>query len=422
MAVVSSQADFHHIREWYTRIAILERQVCLLEMDGRGIGTGFLIGPDIILIASHIIEHSISDKNEPIEERIQVRFDFAFSPDTGSVAEGTTFNFAENDCLLGFSEVDDLDVSVLRLAESAGLEKPEGCQIARGWVEMREASIETEPGQPLAIIQHPSAGPLKISVNSSAIEESTENGHHLFYRISTLPGSSGSPCFDMNWRLVALHQGTDFNRRNLNRGTTARAIIDWAKKLPNEQDFFRTSPTAPRYLYRDQDQHQRTDFPIDDDLKRAILTQGEGDRLELKERATKNTSESQISDRILRSVAAFMNSEGGGTVVIGISDDQKFVGIESEYPRVNPQVKNWDGFQIWLNDKLNSGLDVAAAFNNYTIIRYNEKGKDICAIRVQPSDAPVFVGSNRAFYVRTGAQNKPQTGHDLFVYFKKRWG
>jgi hypothetical protein len=66
-----------------------------------------------------------------------------------------------------------------------------------------------------------------------------------------------------------------------------------------------------------------------------------------------------------------------------------------------------------------SRLDVPAVFEYFSIVRYNENGKDICAIHVQPSEQPVFLGKD--FYMRVGNKNQPLSGHDLLAYVASRW-
>jgi V8-like Glu-specific endopeptidase len=54
------------------------------------------------------------------------------------------------------------------------------------------------------IIQHQGGMPKQISIQNNFLEYVDEK--LLQYLTSTLPGSSGSPVFDDNWRVVALHR------------------------------------------------------------------------------------------------------------------------------------------------------------------------------------------------------------------------
>jgi V8-like Glu-specific endopeptidase len=53
------------------------------------------------------------------------------------------------------------------------------------------------------IIQHPAGGPKQIALYDNLIVFVDEN--RVQYLTDTLPGSSGSPCFDSDWKVVALH-------------------------------------------------------------------------------------------------------------------------------------------------------------------------------------------------------------------------
>jgi V8-like Glu-specific endopeptidase len=53
------------------------------------------------------------------------------------------------------------------------------------------------------IIQHPGGVPKQIALNRNLV--TFVGGDRVHYLTDTLPGSSGSPVFDIRWRVVALH-------------------------------------------------------------------------------------------------------------------------------------------------------------------------------------------------------------------------
>ena len=53
--------------------------------------------------------------------------------------------------------------------------------------------------------------PLKVALETRSILSVNANGTRIRHRTNTDPGSSGSPCFDKNWDLVALHHIGDPN-------------------------------------------------------------------------------------------------------------------------------------------------------------------------------------------------------------------
>ena len=57
----------------------------------------------------------------------------------------------------------------------------------------------------MIIVQHPEGDPLKFAIDQQAIIELVHSGLRLRYHTNTVNGSSGSPCFSMDWKLLALH-------------------------------------------------------------------------------------------------------------------------------------------------------------------------------------------------------------------------
>ena len=61
------------------------------------------------------------------------------------------------------------------------------------------------------------------------------NRSRVRYSTNTESGSSGSPCFDQNWNLVALHHGGDPNfdvghRPEFNEGIPVDAIVTFLNR------------------------------------------------------------------------------------------------------------------------------------------------------------------------------------------------
>src|SRR6516162_5810975 len=203
MAVLGFGGSFRDVREWYTRIAVLERRVCLMQArSGQPMSTAFLVAPDVIMTTSHTM--GLAPPSPDWAADYTARFGFAISPFTGTVIEGTQHEIARNDWLVSYSPVRDLDVALIRLAEKVGETETDGTQ--RGWVDLCEANHQPLPGTAVAIMQHPEGGPLKIAMSTDAVIRLDPNLQRLFYRTDTLPGASGAPCFDIDWRFLAMHR------------------------------------------------------------------------------------------------------------------------------------------------------------------------------------------------------------------------
>ena len=85
---------------------------------------------------------------------------------------------------------------------------------------MPDAAPALTPKMPLFILQHPKTAPLKLALDTEAVIEVIHEGRRVRYATNTESGSSGAPCFDAEWTLVALHHYGDpaFNHPKYNQG------------------------------------------------------------------------------------------------------------------------------------------------------------------------------------------------------------
>jgi V8-like Glu-specific endopeptidase len=416
MAVLGAAAGFRDVREWYTRIAILSDQVCLIEdvQAGRPRGTAFLVGRDLVLTAAHVVDARYAPFTS-----LMARFDFIMSTESGELSPGNRYALASAP-MLASSPPDDLDLALIKLADPIGERSAHEDQFLRGWVDLASANLEPVPGTAIAIFQHPEGGPLKVAMSTNSVVRYEESLKRLLYRTDTAPGSSGGPCFDIDWRFVAMHTAHAFQLGNFNMGVPVKMIIDWLRSNGHGQIVDQKPPVQMKAVVRVSTAPPHGTFGIDAELRKLLFGPGEGQRLELKARATDSkVKNAKISGRLLKTVAAFMNSREGGSILIGVSNDRQFVGVESEYTLVNQQRADWDGYAMWLNSVVAASLDVRAAFNYFSIVRFTEDKKDVCAVHVQPAEMPVFLDG--VFYVRSGSQNTPLSGHDMLAYIASRW-
>src|SRR5262249_40939185 len=90
----------------------------------------------------------------------------------------------------------------------------------RGWIEVPAADPPLYPQMPLLLLQHPRGAPLKLALDTSGVLRLNANGTRVRYATNSEGGSSGSPCFNMEWQLVALHHYGDpaVNKPGYNQG------------------------------------------------------------------------------------------------------------------------------------------------------------------------------------------------------------
>ena len=114
----------------------------------------------------------------------------------------------------------------------------------------------------------------------------------------------------------------------------------------------------------------------------------------------------------IKTVAAFLNSRDGGTVLLGVDDGGTPVGLEADYASLRKLGKNdRDLFQLHLVNILVAAMGDAAVAN-VTIQVHAVDGKDLCRVHMRPSAFPVEAKvvvdhkgqfeRKTAFYVRLG--------------------
>jgi hypothetical protein len=224
--IVNKSGGFIDPIRWREKLGALEGTVCRVEVNasawwGASYGTGFLVGPDLILTAYHLVENVAAGKTAP--DKVAFRFDYKSTAGGAVVNPGTLFTLHPQEWLVDYSPYAEpgagelrssdpsLDYALLRLAASPGNE-PIGADNAepnappRGWVQIPPYAPEPEPNSPLSILQHPEGRPLQVAMDSEGVIGLSPDRMRLRYRTATLPGSTGSPCFNVNWDLVAIHQ------------------------------------------------------------------------------------------------------------------------------------------------------------------------------------------------------------------------
>jgi len=243
--IIRSTNSFLDVNEWRQKLGEIESQVCRIEINRQAVGTGFLIAPNVVITNCHVVKDIILNEEERTSEGILrsastdivLRFDFKKLANK-IINHGTEYRLAPDWLIDKSSNVignrlptpDELDYTLVRVEGIPGEEaigkNAESSSALRGWVKLPTKSYEFAPNTPLLIVQHPQAEPLKLAFDTDSIIGVSENGTTVTYRTNTEPGSSGSPCFDINWNLVALHHSGDPNwlNPNYNAGTPLSAI------------------------------------------------------------------------------------------------------------------------------------------------------------------------------------------------------
>lgn len=162
---------------------------------------------------------------------------------------------------------------------------------------------------------------------------------------------------------------------------------------------------------------------LDKDLS-LIIQQGEGPFLEFKSTFRWDMEQSrtnrQLEGAILKSLAGFLNSIHGGTLLIGVADNGEIIGLENDYQTLRKQ--NQDGFEqaIMTAIAANLGTDLCS---NVSVLFHVIDNKDICRLIVSPSARPVFInqGNSPKLYVRTGGASRELNIQEALEFAPTRW-
>ncbi len=169
-----------------------------------------------------------------------------------------------------------------------------------------------------------------------------------------------------------------------------------------------------------------------------LLLRGEDAHLEYKSTFRWDLATAAVSKVIetasLKTVAAFLNSREGGTLLVGVADDGTVLGLECDYLTLRKEGKDdRDQFQLALTQAVLNAVGAAAATNVTTQI-HSVDDRDLCRVHVKPSGHPVHATvtvvdkqtqhqKKQVFYVRmNNGTSSIDDEAEVQKYIAGRWG
>jgi len=213
--------DFLDIRYLEAGLAAA-RAVCRISIRdnaGRriGFGTGSLVSPELVLTNHHVLPDASVAGPSALEFNYQVGLD-------GQPLSPKIFHLDPAAFFLADEERDFALVAV-RAAEDVVAEF--------GFNRLIEAEGKAVVGEFVTIVQHPRGEMKQIALRENRIVDLPQAFMH--YEADTEPGSSGSPVFNDQWEVVALHHASVSTTRAgetdgyVNEGIRVSRIIEFAK-------------------------------------------------------------------------------------------------------------------------------------------------------------------------------------------------
>ena len=221
-ALVARHSRFVDYNRYLERLQSIGGRICRVETPTT-MGTGFLVGPDLVLTNYHVVCSPDEDPSAAKGNVITCRFDHRSDNDAGpgerkaKKAVPSAFGlseqwlaakspFSESDITgEGEPQADECDYALLRLAEKVGDQKTSDGNV-RGWFNVASDRPVLALGDFVVIPQHAEGRTLEMAWGS--VLSFTTHGTRARYDTSTSKGSSGSPCLTVDLDIFGLHHAT----------------------------------------------------------------------------------------------------------------------------------------------------------------------------------------------------------------------
>jgi len=160
-----------------------------------------------------------------------------------------------------------------------------------------------------------------------------------------------------------------------------------------------------------------------------LLGRGESETLEFKSSlrlgVPSGVVEPVVEKSILKTIAAFLNSYQGGTLIIGMEDNHHVLGIEYDFPSLKKG--DLDSYELHLRNLLNRefGGDSAPLLE---IVLHPIGDRHVCEVRVKPGRRAFMLietgkdgQKKQQLYLRAGNQTVTLTMEEALRYAADRW-
>lgn len=160
-----------------------------------------------------------------------------------------------------------------------------------------------------------------------------------------------------------------------------------------------------------------------------MISQGESHEVEFKTTLRYDMKEHRVNkaleEVVLKTIAAFSNYQGG-TLMLGVDDNQEIIGLENDYNTLNDSTK--DGFELHLRNIVNSAFGVEFSSNNLLITFPKVDEQEICVVEIKSGLRPLYNHvkdkngqSQSKFYIRSGNSSREVPITEITSYINSRF-
>lgn len=156
-----------------------------------------------------------------------------------------------------------------------------------------------------------------------------------------------------------------------------------------------------------------------------LITLGESATLEYKSSYSWDLQHDKenkyLNKMVIKSVAAFLNSEGG-ILIIGVEDDGAIFGLEKDFRLLGKKftlAQQRDRFELQLMQDISN--QIGPVFSRFIKVDFKQvEEKTICVVDVKKSAEPAFAYLSD-FYIRIGTMTKSLSIEDATRYIRMNW-
>jgi V8-like Glu-specific endopeptidase len=193
------RSRFISIAKFEREFKLVSRRLCKVVTPVSA-GTGFLVAPDAVLTAFHVVEKVSKTPDKTVG--VTCLFDYRSDTDNGKRCDASD-NWLVESSPAGAGEPTkgNLDFALIRLAEAMG--NKGRSKSGRGWFKLSEALAVVNRRDLVLVPQHPKGRPQEVSWGE--VTDHDVDKSRVRYDSSTEKGSSGSPCLTADLQLFGLH-------------------------------------------------------------------------------------------------------------------------------------------------------------------------------------------------------------------------
>jgi Predicted transcriptional regulator containing an HTH domain and an uncharacterized domain shared with the mammalian protein Schlafen len=259
-------------------------------------------------------------------------------------------------------------------------------------------------------------------------EDQSSDVNKYDYSIGVLIYRFGYDSGDCGW-IISFDCATDYSGHGGYELKRINECIGKYRDIINVEEHVIEKKSFLNYL-DNKSVKSRLNIQIEDEIDRTeenywkeFILQDENDTLEFKS-AIRSIKSSTSENRklfgfpIAKTISAFLNTNGG-TLIIGIDNDKKIIGLEQGYGNPN--------FKDTFNSDLTNLIDHYIGRNCYSdvhikLIRIGSK--HICIVKVDRSDRYYFIRDDndiKHFFIRHSARSKPLDIEETHEYISRRF-